>query len=36
MNQMIKLFPHQEDVLNQTYHHDCVAYYLDMGLVRHS
>lgn len=26
------LFPHQEDVLDQTYDHDRVAYYLDMGL----
>ncbi|MBC2367808.1 DEAD/DEAH box helicase [Listeria booriae] len=29
---MIKLFPHQDDVLNQTYEHNRVAYYLDMGL----
>lgn len=28
----MKLFPHQERVLNETYHHDRVAYYLDMGL----
>lgn len=28
----IKLFPHQERVLNETYEHDRVAYYLDMGL----
>ncbi|WP_461181827.1 SNF2-related protein [Virgibacillus kimchii] len=28
----MKLFPHQERVLNDTYHHDRVAYYLDMGL----
>src|SRR5690625_4806684 len=28
----IKLFPHQEKALNETYHHDRVAYYLDMGL----
>ncbi len=28
----IKLFPHQERVLNETYKHDRVAYYLDMGL----
>lgn len=28
----MKLFPHQERVLNETYEHDRVAYYLDMGL----
>ncbi|MGF3073203.1 SNF2-related protein [Facklamia sp. P13069] len=29
---IIKLFPHQEQVLNETYEFDRVAYYLDMGL----
>lgn len=29
---IIKLFPHQERVLNYTYEHNRVAYYLDMGL----
>lgn len=29
---IIKLFPHQERVLDKTYEHDRVAYYLDMGL----
>lgn len=29
---IIKLFPHQERVLNETYNYDRVAYYLDMGL----
>ncbi len=28
----MKLFPHQEKALNDTYKHDRVAYYLDMGL----
>lgn len=28
----MKLFPHQEQALNQTYEYDRVAYYLDMGL----
>lgn len=28
----MKLFPHQEQALNQTYKYDRVAYYLDMGL----
>ncbi|MYL57396.1 ATP-dependent helicase [Virgibacillus halodenitrificans] len=28
----MKLFKHQERVLSDTYHHDRVAYYLDMGL----
>lgn len=30
--QRIELFPHQDDVLNTTYNHNRVAYYLDMGL----
>ena len=29
---MIKLFPHQDRALNDTYEYDRVAYYLDMGL----
>jgi len=29
---MIQLYPHQERVLNETYHFNRVAYYLDMGL----
>jgi SNF2 family DNA or RNA helicase len=29
---IIKLFPHQERVLNETYEYNRVAYYLDMGL----
>lgn len=28
----MKLFPHQDRALNDTYKHNCVAYYLDMGL----
>ncbi|GAB2553517.1 SNF2-related protein [Gracilibacillus alcaliphilus] len=28
----MNLFPHQDQVLNDTYHHNRVAYYLDMGL----
>lgn len=32
MSNMIKLLPHQVDVLNQTNHQNKVAYYLDMGL----
>lgn len=29
---MIKLYPHQEEALNQTKDFNRVAYYLDMGL----
>lgn len=29
---MLKLYPHQQEVLNQTEHHNKCAYYMDMGL----
>lgn len=32
MSEKVKLFPHQERVLNDTYEFNRVAYYLDMGL----
>lgn len=32
MNKKIKLFPHQEKILDETYIRNRVAYYLDMGL----